>query len=237
MTETRLNFLFYRNQIEIRQKTTTCYDNEPIFWLILLCDHDWHNFGTISYSWSMVRCINPFVLYLLFFILTAENEEQKRKKKNLKTVGWQTLLSISCLIWIYIFFVSLVSFSLNPRELIIWFRFFIFFLCYEWAPLKVRLQRRYNWSVCNFKWHDIDWVELLYEKRINMQLSFCFFNKIIVSFRETSICVVSQKITRWTSFSPVNNDIDLLFAVKCETHEGSHQKNWSGTLFQWSVIL
>lgn len=169
-----------------------------------------YNFIFIEYG-----SLHKSICFVIPFVLYSDSRKWRteKEKKRVKTVGWQTLLSISCLIWIYIFF-YLVSFGLNPRELIIWFRW-VFSLCYEWAPLKVRLQRRYNWSVCNFKWHDIDWVKFLHEKKKCNWAFFFFFNEIIVSFQKTSICVVSQKITRWTSFSPVNEQWHW-FTVCCQ---------------------
>lgn len=66
MTETRPNFLFHRITTPPPPTTTsTCYDNEPIFWLILFISRLTQS-SKILYSWSMVRCINPFVFSLSF---------------------------------------------------------------------------------------------------------------------------------------------------------------------------
>lgn len=181
-------------------------------------------------------CIFSFILsdlvgtcFCSLFWQQKMKPRRERRRGETKTVGWQT---IPCLIWIYImlFFSSSFFFPGSEREMerinysILFHRWMnerIF--CWKWEVERERetLQGRYNSSICNFKWHDIDWVELL-----KMQLSFCFgLNEIIVPSErneeekmttKSNVCCVFwiERRTHPLAHSNEWNDVDLLFVVR-----------------------
>lgn len=67
MTETRPKLPFPSKH------STTCYDNEAIFWLILLCDHRLTQSLKIQqfhiHETRFTRCINPFIWSLFLAII------------------------------------------------------------------------------------------------------------------------------------------------------------------------
>lgn len=175
MTETRPNFLFHRITTPPPPTTTsTCYDNEPIFWLILFVSRLTQS-SKILYSWSMVRCIKPFVfslsfvpihfLFLAFVFdlhvcLCASLFSIFIQKKI--TVGWQATLvfflsSVPHLIWICIFFI------LNPVNFVSvqFFWYFSFDLMNLWINFIENDWRNEYDLLCNFtcerRVHILEW--------------------------------------------------------------------------------
>lgn len=172
MTETRPYFLFHRITTPPPPTTTsTCYDNEPIFWLILFVSRLTQS-SKILYSWSMVRCIKPFVFSLSFvpihFLFLAFVFDLHVclcaslflifiQKKI--TVGWQATLvffsvfSSSSDLNLHFFYIKSSQFCIRSILLILFIRFdeFVDQFHWKWLTQWIWFAMQFHmWKTCTY---------------------------------------------------------------------------------------